>query len=76
MHPAYEMSASAFSPVTRSPGDEMSYNTTSADVEDDDLMPISVAVRLCPDVNQVTNLIITVRIKSKETKTEHILHLI
>ena len=60
MHPAYEMSASAFSPVTRSPGDEMStYDATSADIEDDDLMPISVAIRLCPDVNQVSKLLNT-----------------
>ncbi len=59
MHPALEMSASAFSPVTRSPGDEMStseaYDVMTADVDDDDLMPISVAIRLCPDVNQVSN---------------------
>ena len=52
------MHASAFRPVIKSPSDEMSTVFENADqspTNDDDFMPISVAIRLCPEApsNQV-----------------------
>jgi hypothetical protein len=56
MHPSGEMSspgaASAFSPVLKSPppADELSSAELSPDCEDD-FMPISAAVRICPEIS-------------------------